>query len=337
MHILVTGGAGYIGSHVIKQLINEDIKITIIDNLSSGLLKSIETLKALSNNIDFINEDLSNWTKIDAIFKNNKFDAIMHFAASLVVPESVKNPIKYYLNNTANTVNLIAICNKYNINKFIFSSTAAVYGEPSSENIPVKESTQTNPINPYGYSKLFIEQILNDNAKANQGFKFISLRYFNVAGASIDGSIGQSTKDATHLIKIAAQVALNQKEKMYIFGDDYDTKDGTCIRDYIHIEDLSSAHVLALFYLENNDSDIFNVGYGKGYSVNEVIQTMQKVSQNNFKVEIKDKREGDPAILISNNEKIKALLKWQPAYDSLDTICKTAILWENKLKNENEK
>jgi UDP-glucose 4-epimerase len=333
MNILVTGGAGYIGSHVVKELIEKEKNhtITIIDNLSTGEAKTIQALQKLSDNVKFVNKNLSDWTQIDEILKENNFDAIIHFAASLVVPESLDNPMKYYLNNTVNSINLISLCNKHNINKFIFSSTAAVYGEPNACDIPVKETTTTSPINPYGQSKLFVEKILIDNAQSNKNFKYVILRYFNVAGASMDGIIGQNTKNATHLIKVAAQTALKKRDKMYIFGDTYDTKDGTCIRDYIHIEDLSNAHILSLKYLKNNPSDIFNVGYGKGFSVKEVIQTMKDISKNDFTVEVENKREGDPEILISNNEKITTLLKWKPKYDDLKIICETSLKWESKI------
>jgi len=340
--ILITGGAGYIGSHVAKEILeNSNKNITIIDNLSTGTKKRIEKLKEISKNasrIKFIEADLANFNMIEGIFKTEKFDSIIHFAASIVVPESVKNPLKYYLNNTVNTTNLINLANKYGINKFIFSSTAAVYGEPSE--IPVKETTSTAPINPYGMSKLMSEQILQDSAKANKNFKYIILRYFNVAGADMNGArsleeidprIGQSFPNATHLIKIAAETALGKREKMYIFGDDFDTKDGTGIRDYIHVDDLATAHIEALDYLEKNESDIFNCGYGNGFSVKEVIDVMKEVSKVDFKVEIAPRRAGDPAILIAQNEKIKSKMNWKPKYNDLRLICKSALEWERKI------
>ena len=326
MKILVTGGAGYIGSHVVKQLGEEtNHEIIVLDNLVTGFKESI-----LYG--EFINADLSNYALIEEIIKKGNYDAVIHFAASLVVPESVENPLKYYLNNTANTANLIKQCVKYGVNKFIFSSTAAVYGEPSPELIPVTEETPTSPINPYGSSKLMSETVLKDTAFAFSDFNYIALRYFNVAGASLDGSIGQSTKNATLLIKVAAETALGKREKMYIFGDDYPTEDGTCIRDYIHVEDLASAHIRALEYLEEGkEGGVFNCGYGHGFSVKEVLETMKKVSGVDFPVEIKERRAGDPAILISDNSKIRKVMNWIPKYDDLELICKTGLEWEKKI------
>ncbi len=326
MNILVTGGAGYIGSHVVKQLGEQtDHKITVLDNLVTGFKESI-----LYG--EFINADLSDFGQIEKIIKEGKFDAVIHFAASLVVPESVENPLKYYLNNTANTANLIKQCVENGVNNFIFSSTAAVYGEPPIEAIPVTEESVTAPINPYGSSKLMSETVLRDTAQAYEDFNYVALRYFNVAGASIDGKIGQSTKDATLLIKVAAETALGKRDKMYIFGDDYPTDDGTCIRDYIHVEDLASAHIKALDYLKNSKkSGVFNCGYGHGFSVKEVLETMKKVSGVDFTVELKERRAGDPAMLISDNNKIRDIMKWTPKYDDLELICKTGLEWEKKI------
>ncbi len=326
MNILVTGGAGYIGSHVVKQLGERtDHKIIVLDNLVTGFKESI-----LYG--DFINADLSDFEQIEKIFKENELDAVIHFAASLVVPESVENPLKYYLNNTANTAHLIKQCVLNGVNKFIFSSTAAVYGEPPIEMIPVTEESMTSPINPYGSSKLMSETVLRDTANAYEDFNYVALRYFNVAGASVDGKIGQSTKDATLLIKVAAETALGKRKKMYIFGDNYPTQDGTCIRDYIHVEDLASAHIKALEYLEDSqESGVFNCGYGHGFSVKEVLETMKKVSGIDFPVELKERRAGDPAILISDNSKIRDVMKWTPEYDDLELICKTGLEWEKKI------
>lgn len=326
MNILVNGGAGYIGSHVVKQLGEEGKHtVTIVDNLVTGFEDAI----TYGN---FINADLSDYEVVDKIFSEHKFDAVIHFAASLVVPESVSDPLKYYMNNTANTANVIRCCIKHNVNKFIFSSTAATYGEPDAKFIPVNESCPTSPINPYGSSKLMSETVLKDTAFAFPDFKFVIFRYFNVAGASVDGKIGQSTEGATHLIKVAAETACGKRDKMYVFGTDYDTKDGTCIRDYIHVEDLASAHLRGLEYLdEGNDSDIFNCGYGHGFSVFEVLETMRKVSGVDFVADTKERRAGDPSILISDNSKICKVMNWNPKFDDLDLICKTALDWEKKL------
>jgi len=319
MNILITGGAGYIGSHVIKKLGElTSHKITIIDNLSTGFEENI-----LFG--ELIKEDLGNKKNMETIFQKNNFDVIIHFAANIVVPESVQNPLKYYMNNTINTANLIDLAIRYDIKKFIFSSTAAVYGD--IENMSASENSIKNPISPYGWSKLMSEQMLVDTAIAHKNFKYIILRYFNVAGASLDNKIGQSFPNATHLIKIASETAIGKREKMYIFGDDYDTLDGTCIRDYIHIEDLASAHLEAIEYSE---SEIFNCGYGKGSSVKEVIDAMKKVSGVKFGVETRERRDGDADILIADNSKILKLTKWRPKYDNLELICKTALDWEKK-------
>ncbi len=335
MNILITGGAGYIGSHVVKQLIeNTDFDITIIDNLSTGSIETIKTLEDINKqsgknrDFKFIEADLKDFSIMEGIFKASDFDAVIHFAASIVVPESVRNPIKYYINNTVNTANLINLCLKYNVNKFIFSSTAAVYGEP--DEIPVKETTPTNPINPYGRTKLMSEMVLKDVGFSNSNFKYVILRYFNVAGADAKIRIGQRFPNATHLIKVAAETAVGKRDKMFVYGTDYPTSDGTCIRDFIHVDDLADAHLKSLEYLSDNESDIFNCGYGKGYSVLEVVNTMKKVSGLDFKVEITKRREGDPAVLVADNEKILKKLNWKPKYDDLNFICKTALEWEKR-------
>ena len=294
MHILITGGAGYIGSHVVKLLLeNSDHEITILDNLVTGFQETVDTLKVIAKengvSLNFLEEDLSDFKLVEMIMRDNRFDAIIHFAASLVVPESVENPLKYYLNNTANTANLIKCATENGVKKFIFSSTAATYGEPDPTMVNLetglKESDPTEPINPYGMSKLMSERVLKDTAFATDDFRYAALRYFNVAGSDPDGRIGQSTENATLLIKVAAEAATGKREKMYIFGDDYPTHDGTGIRDYIHVVDLAQAHIEALDYLEDHESDVFNVGYSRGFSVKEVIDTMKKVSGVDFTVE----------------------------------------------------
>lgn len=328
MNILVTGGAGYIGSHVVKALLEENKhEITIIDNFVKGSEKAIDALRKISE-FELIQTDLENISKIEEVFATHKFDAVIHFAAYIEVFESTQKPLKYYLNNTANAMNLIALCEKYGVGKFIFSSTAATYGEP--ETSQVTEQSLQNPINPYGKSKLMTEWVLKDAALANPNFKYAILRYFNVAGASSDGLLGQNYPNATHLIKVATQTILGKREKMVIFGDDYDTKDGSCIRDYIHIEDLASAHLSVLRYLQNNDSNIFNVGYGTGFSVKEVVSAAKEVSGVDFKVEIGARREGDPACLIANSDKLKTLTDWKPVKNDLKLIIKSALEWEKK-------
>ncbi len=325
MKILVTGGAGYIGSHIVKLLGEKtDAQITILDNLVTGFRDSV-----LYGS--FIQEDLNNTAAIDKIFSENRFDAVIHLAASLVVPESVTDPHKYYLNNTMNTAKLLSTCVKYGVKKFIFSSTAAVYGEPDASEMPVTETSPTQPINPYGWSKLMSEQIIRDTAKAFPDFKYVILRYFNVAGSDHDGLIGQSTRNATHLIKVAVQAALGKRDKISVFGTDYPTPDGTCVRDYIHVEDLAQAHLDALGYLDNNPSDCFNCGYGNGYSVNEILRTVASVSKVDFAVEMADRRAGDPAILVSDCSRIKEKMKWTPKYNDIEFICRTALEWEKKL------
>ncbi|WP_291938012.1 UDP-glucose 4-epimerase GalE [Campylobacter sp.] len=329
MKILITGGAGYIGSHVAKALLEANRHdVVILDNLCKGSMRAIEALRKIGE-FEFVQESLENTPAIEKLFKREKFDAIIHFAAFIEVFESTQNPLKYYLNNTANAMNLIALANKYGVKDFIFSSTAATYGEPG---VPqVSEETPQNPINPYGRSKLMVEWVLKDAAAANPNFKYGILRYFNVAGAASDGTIGQNYPNATHLIKVATQTIVGKRDKMSIFGDDYDTKDGTCIRDYIHVEDLASAHLAVLDYLQSNDSAVFNVGYGTGFSVKEVVNEAKKVSGVDFKVEIAPRRAGDPACLISNADKIRTKTSWHPEHESLDEIILSALNWEKKL------
>ncbi len=340
MNILITGGAGYIGSHVAKQLLEfSKNNITILDNLSTGNEKTLQTLKSIRD-FKFIKLDLNEFDKVSEVLKSGKFDTIIHFAASIVVPESVQNPLKYYLNNTINTTNLIKCAVENGVKKFIFSSTAAVYGEP--ESIPqngINEEFNTSPINPYGQSKLMSENIIKDTAKAHESFKYVIFRYFNVAGADIyeedeklNPRIGQSFPNATHLIKIASECASGKRDKMYIFGDDFKTIDGTGVRDYIHVDDLADAHIKAIEYLQKNESNVFNVGYGKGYSVKEVIKSVKETTEVDFEVQIAPRRAGDPALLISNNNKIKSLMNWTPKYDDLKLICKSAYEWERKVK-----
>ncbi len=320
MRILVTGGAGYIGSHVVKQLGEKDFDILVVDNLSTGHKEAV-----LYGRLQVL--DLSDKQRLRDVIKDFKPDAIMHFAASIEVAESVKKPLKYYQNNTANTLNLLEILHEEGMNRFIFSSTAAVYGEP--DNIPVRETDPLRPINPYGRSKAFVEKILKDLSEADNSFRYVALRYFNVAGADPEGKIGQSYKNPTHLITRALKVAKGEYEKLYIFGTDYPTPDGTAIRDYIHVCDLADAHILALDYLmEGGESDVFNCGYGHGYSVKQVVETAKKATGIDFPVEETGRREGDPAVLVADSGKIKQKLGWKPQFDDLEYIIKTAWNWE---------
>ena len=323
MSILITGGAGYIGSHVLRQLLEttkEDI--IVVDNLSTGNKETITKLKKIRN-FEFHNIDLRYENDIEILEDNISYSnitAVFHFAGSLLVEESVNKPLEYYENNVTSTINLLKFMENNNIYNFVFSSTAAVYGNGNG-----------NPINPYGHSKKMIEQIIQDYSKANPKFNYTILRYFNVAGASLDSLIGQVSKTSTHLIKIASETATNKRDKMYIFGTDYNTKDGTCIRDYIHILDLADIHIKALEYMiKKEESNIFNAGYGYGYSVKEVIETMKKISYD-FKVEDFSRRPGDPDMLISDISLLKEKLNWIPEYNDLETICKTALEWEKKI------
>jgi len=338
--ILITGGAGYIGSHVAKELLEQNEDIIIIDNLSTGNQNTLDTLSKIRN-FKFINEDLKNFVKIEKIFEDNTIHTIMHLAASIIVSESVSNPMKYYLNNTVNTANLVSLSLKYKVNKFIFSSTAAVYGEPLDiQTSGIGENYSTHPINPYGKSKLFSENIIKDASMANSAFKYVIFRYFNVCGADMNTvedkltpRIGQSFPNATNLIKIASECAIQKRKNMEIFGDTYPTEDGTCVRDYIHVDDIAIAHVQSLKYLDHNNSEIFNIGYGKGYSVKNVIFTMETVSNVTFDVIQSEKRIGDPSFVIANNNKIQEKMKWVPKYNDLELICNSAYEWEKVLNS----
>ncbi len=324
MNILITGGAGYIGSHVLNLLSKQtDHNLYIYDNLSTGRKESVVAG-------ELIQADLEDLETLEHVITSKSIDAVFHFAGSIVVPESVSNPLKYYKNNTLNTLNLIDLCIKHKINRFIFSSTAAVYGIPADGVGRVGDPTF--PINPYGSTKLMTEQMLQDVGAAHPDFKFIILRYFNVAGAAVDGSVGQCTPNATHLLKIACQTALGKREKMQIFGDDYDTPDGTCIRDYIHVDDLAQAHIDGLNYLNGGGtSEIFNVGYGKGSSVKEVLEATKSIIGNVFNVEVGDRRDGDAPKIISEAHEISKKTGWTPKNDNLQVIIKTAIDWERRL------
>ncbi|MBC7538431.1 MAG: UDP-glucose 4-epimerase GalE [Bacteriovorax sp.] len=323
MSILVTGGAGYIGSHVVSLLGAEAKDIIILDNLSTGRRENVLFGKLIVG-------ELNDQKLLDTIFTDHNIEAVLHFAGSIVVPESVTNPALYYHNNTELSLKLLKTCLKFKTKKFIFSSTAAVYGMP--EGGVASEETFPSPINPYGRSKLMTEWMLQDVSSAHE-FSYVALRYFNVAGASSTGKIGQSTPKATHLLKTAAEVVAGKRTGMSIFGDDYPTPDGTCIRDYIHVDDLAQAHLDALNYLDTNiKSQILNCGYGHGFSVKEVLNTVEAITGEKLAVEMAPRREGDAVTLISKAEKIKNILGWTPKYDDLSYIVKSAIDWEKKLK-----
>ncbi|MDK9717507.1 MAG: UDP-glucose 4-epimerase GalE [Trichlorobacter sp.] len=321
--ILVTGGCGYIGSHVVRQLSETGHSVVVYDNLSTGFQD------ALLHGEELIQADLADHAALEAVFKAHQFKTVLHFAAAIVAPESVSLPLKYYGNNTRNTLGLLEASVKFGVQRFVFSSTAAVYGFP--EGGSASEETLLAPINPYGTSKLMSEWMLRDTAAAH-GLKYVALRYFNVAGADPLARIGQRTPEATHLIKIACQTALGQRQQAAIYGTDYPTPDGTGIRDYIHIEDLASAHLAALGYLDKGgESTAINVGYGKGGSVREVLAMVKQVSGVDFKVVEEGRRPGDPACLIAQAEKIKQLTDRRPRFDSLQTIVEDAWRWESKL------
>jgi UDP-glucose 4-epimerase len=321
--ILVTGGAGYIGSHVVRQLSETGHEIIVYDNLSTG------SAAALIHGERLIVGDLADTAKLDQVLRETGCKSVLHFAAAIIAPESVHLPLKYYSNNTRNTLNLLQACTDHGVERLIFSSTAAVYGIPEGGH--ASETSATVPINPYGTSKLMSEMMLRDVSLAH-GLSYVALRYFNVAGADPQARMGQRTPDATHLIKVACQAALGMRDSVSIFGTDYDTSDGTGVRDYIHIEDLASAHLHALRYLEKGGaSTTINVGYGKGGSVREVIDVVKRVSGVDFRVNEAPRRPGDPANLVAVADRIRSVLGWTPAYADLTTIISDAWRWEKKL------
>jgi len=323
MTILVTGGAGYIGSHLVHELVDVGEPVAVLDNLSTGFPH------AIPDNVPLVVGDCGDPALLSEVIDAHKVTAIIHFAGSLVVPESIERPLHYYRNNTANTRTVMEAAVKHAIRHFIFSSTAAVYGHPAE--VPVAEDAATQPISPYGRSKLMSELMLADAAFAH-GLKFAVLRYFNVAGADPRMRTGQSTPAATHLIKIAVQAALGLRPKMQIFGTDYPTPDGTCIRDYIHVTDLARAHIDALRYLRRGGQSVtLNCGYGRGASVHEVIEAVKRISGVNFSVETAARRLGDPASLIASSERARTVLGWCPQFDNLDCIVRHALEWEKIL------
>lgn len=319
MKILVVGGAGYIGSHMVKQLANAGNDVVTLDNLSYGYRDAVKYGQ-------FVEGDLGDNTVLDSVFKAGDIDAVMHFAGFIQVGESVIKPSMYYLNNVVNTHTLLDAMLRHNVKNFIFSSTAAIFGEP--DYTPIDEKHNKQPINPYGHSKLMIEQVLDDYDKA-YGLRATCLRYFNAAGADPEGELGERHVPETHLIPLILQAASGRRKDIKIFGDDYDTDDGTCVRDYIHINDLCEAHSLALKKMIAEDKSArYNLGNGKGFSVKQVIDVAKQVSGNDFKVTIEPRRAGDPAVLVADATLAKKELNWQPQFADIKNIVKTAWNWE---------
>ena len=321
MSILVCGGAGYIGSHIYKQLNKEGYDTVVFDNLVYGHREAVKWGS-------FVLGDLANMNDIEAVFEKYNIEAVYHFAAYAYVGESVTEPEKYYYNNVVNTLNLLKVMRKYGCNKIIFSSTCATYGEP--ERVPITEDMPQNPINPYGMTKLTVERIFRDYQKA-YGLQFAVLRYFNAAGADPDCEIGESHDPETHIIPLVLDAAGGKRPDIKVFGTDYDTKDGSCIRDYIHVTDLADAHLKALHYLEKGGkSDFFNLGNARGTSVLEVIDSVKRVTGRDFEVTLSDRRPGDPAVLVGSSDKAMKVLEWKPEYADIDTIVKHAWNWHER-------
>ena len=327
MAILVTGGAGYIGSHMVLELTDAGETVVVLDNLSTGFRW------AIPEHVKLVVGDIGDEALLETIFRDNGIDAIIHFAGSIVVPDSVADPLGYYLNNTVKSRALMAAAVAAGVRQFIFSSTAAVYGSPKQN--PVTETADMAPMSPYGSSKLMTEIMLRDASVAHD-FRYVALRYFNVAGADPKGRSGQSTPRATHLIKVACETALGKRDHMEVFGTDYPTPDGTCVRDFIHVKDLARAHVAALEHLRaGGASDVFNCGYSKGYSVLQVIEAVRKAAGRSFDVRLSPRRPGDPPAIVAASDKIRAQLGWTPEHDDLDRIVEQALAWEARLQRMN--
>ncbi len=326
MTVLVTGGAGYIGSHMVHALVEAGESVVVIDNLSTGFSEF------LPDGIPLLVGDAGDERLVGNIIAQHKVESIIHFAGSIVVPESMRDPLGYYRNNTMTTRNLLNAAIKGRVNRFIFSSTAAVYGNP--EQTPVPENAPTRPMSPYGSSKLMTEIMLHDVASAH-GMNYVALRYFNVAGADPLARMGLATVGATHLLKIAVEAATGQRAKIDVFGTDYPTADGSCIRDFIHVSDLAQAHRAALSYLRDGGASVtLNCGYGRGYSVLETIEAVRRVSGRNFAVSYAPRRPGDIMAMVADTSRIRATLDWTPRYDDLETIATHALAWEWKLFRE---
>lgn len=325
MTVLVLGGAGYIGSHTVYELIDRGEDVVIIDNLETG------HIEAVHEKARFYQGDIRDRAFLDRVFEKEHIDAVIHFAANSLVGESMTNPLKYYDNNLNGTKVLLEAMTAHGIKKIVFSSTAATYGEP--ERVPILETDKTEPTNAYGETKLSMEKMFKWCDRA-YGLKYVSLRYFNACGAHVSGSIGEAHKPETHLIPLILQVPLGQREAISVFGDDYDTKDGTCVRDYIHVTDLAQAHILAVKYLmEGNESNIFNLGNGVGFTVKEVIETAKKATGKDIKAVMDERRAGDPAQLIASSEKAKTILGWKPEHADLEEIISSAWKWHSTHPN----
>lgn len=322
MHILVVGGAGYIGSHMVKRLIADHHQVVVVDNLSTGYRDAVLTES-------FYEVDIADQINLSKVFSQHKFDAVFHFASFIQVGESVKDPAKYYRNNVAATLSLLEVMVKFEVKHFVFSSTAAVFGNPQYS--PIDEKHPKEPINPYGQSKLMVEKMLEDFDRA-YGLKSVSLRYFNAAGADPEGELGERHIPETHLIPLVLQAASGRSESISVFGQDYETLDGTCVRDYIHIVDLADAHVKAIDYLKkgNASSAVFNLGNGKGFSVKEIIEASQKVTGKKIPVKYGDRRSGDPPTLVADATLAKKILGWKPKYTKIEDIIQHAWAWEEK-------
>ena len=321
MNVLVAGGAGYIGSHAVKRLLDAGHNIFVIDNLYRGHAQAVDPRAA------FYRIDLLDTEGMAGVMADHAVDCVMHFAALAYVGESVDQPLAYYHNNTSGTISLLEAMKLSGVKRLVFSSTCATYGEPQPDQTPIVETLAQRPINPYGWSKWFVERVLRDYAAADADFAFVALRYFNVAGCAADGSLGEDHDPETHLIPVLLQTALGHREKVTVFGSDYPTPDGTCIRDYIHVEDLSDAHIVAMNALEPGDTRFYNLGIGRGYSVNEVIASAKRVTGVDFAVEFGPRRPGDPAILFANADKIRNELGWKARYTEIDAIVETAWNW----------
>jgi UDP-glucose 4-epimerase len=326
MTVLVTGGAGYIGSHMVLALVEAGESVVVIDNLSTGFSSFVP------EGVPLFIGDAGDENLVDATISQHGVESIIHFAGSVVVPESVRDPLLYYRNNTMTTRGLLNVAVKRGVSRFIFSSTAAVYGDP--DQVPVPETARTRPLSPYGSSKLMTEIMLHDVASAH-GMSYVALRYFNVGGADPSARIGLATAGATHLLKIAMEVATGQRAKIDVYGTDYPTPDGSCIRDFIHVADLAQAHRSALAYLRSGGSSItLNCGYGSGYSVLETIEAVRRVSGRNIPVQFGPRRPGDIMTMVADTSRMRATLDWVPAYNHLDTIAAHALAWEEKLFRE---